>query len=236
MKIPPAFLFLLFWIIAGPGTRAAEIHVDTVNGEVLYGAPGNPATIPVKPHTDIQVGRMQTSLDGSLYASPGPGSKFHLDHDTAVDFTSNGLAAKTGGGQERDVVLAISQGRMTAAGVAGSGHYEIQPPGGRISMGPGLCVLCMHGDAAHVYVAKGSAIIFPHAGTYQKTGLTLLGRPTIGILHSNGTLETQPLNQVAPGIHNCLLSGATPEVAAHVQEGSPNPANLEGNPDVSETE
>jgi hypothetical protein len=231
-----AFLCALVWTAGPCGARADGFHVDKVIGGASYNPPnGLPREI-LRSNTEVTLGSISTDAGGSVYGSPGPGSKFRLGPGSEMRIGNNDMEAKRGGGFERDAVVGLSQGKLTAASVAGGGRYDIHILGGQVSTAAGLCVVCIHGAGAHVYVAQGSVTLFPTAGSYRSGGLTMMARPSIAVLSNKGELEIQPLNQVGPGVTNCLLSGASGGAAAEIEVGLPNPANLKGNPPVSETE
>ena len=225
--------FFLTAMATAPGL-AQTVHLTKIEGGVWYGATREAITQPLVNRAEVGPGFLQTGSDGSLYGSTGPGSKFRIGPSTELEI--QGMRHALPCGIQDALALALTRGKLTAFDVPGAKGYEVHLPGGRVCMASTLCVLCMHGAAAHVYVARGEVEIFPGQGQYHLNGLKMMARPTVAVLDSNGALKLEPLINAAPGTANCLLSGASPEVAAAVQEGSPNPSNTPGNPPVSETQ
>ena len=213
---------------------AQTIHLEKIEGGVWYRKTAQAAEETLQARADIQPGFLRTAADGSFYGSTGPGSKFRLGPDSEVEI--KGVRPVLPCGLRDALAMSLAQGKLTAYDVPGSKAYEVHLPGGRVCMASTLCVLCMHGAAGHVYVAKGQVQLFPNQGIYHQAGLLMKARPTVAVLNGNGVLEIQPLINAAPGTSNCLLSGASPEIAAAIQEGSPSLGNLPGNPPVSPTQ
>jgi hypothetical protein len=217
--------FALWGSVGGWNVRAGEIHIGQVTGEVLYSHDGGGTGTQIKPNTEVQPGFVHTGSDGTMYGSAGPGAKFRVAPGSEIEFTGVD-------GPHNTLHATVSDGKLSAASVAGAGGYELKVPGGRVGIASAVCVLCTHGDSAHVYVAKGDATLYPTQGAYRTRGLLMMARPSIAVLSTNGTLEIQPLTTAAAGAVNCLLSGASPEIAHALQEGLPDPANLPVNPET----
>jgi hypothetical protein len=231
----PFFFLLLLGMLGSRALAGGEIHIAQVTGEVLYGHAGMGSGSQVMPNSEIQPGFLHTGSSGAVYGSAGPGEKFRLAPGSDIQITG-----VNGPGNRMDAT--VFQGKLSAASVAGAGGYDLKVPGGHVGISTAVCVLCTHGDAAHVFVAKGDVTLFPTQGVYKTAGLQMMARPTIAVLSTDGMLEIQPLISAAPGAVSCLLSGASPEIAHALQEGLPDPAilpnplNVKGNPPVSEIE
>lgn len=241
MKMNHALAVFFFLLGTGGSSSAADadIQVEKLQGQVWYGHSESPNNGALKSLAVIHDGFLRTGTDGTLYGSTGRGSNFRIGPGSEVEIDGE-IKGIMPCGVQNPLEVTLEQGKMTFSTLPGANGYEIHIPGGRICMSTSLCVLCMHGDAAHVYVARGSATLFPLQGNYHVTGLRMMARPTIAVMSKDGVLEVQALTSAAPGAVSCLLSGASPEIAQALQESVPtpipNPTNLPVNPPVSETQ
>ena len=240
MKINHALI--AFVLMGVSSTWADGIQIEKVTGNAWYGQTDLATNGTLKAGSETGTGFVRTSEDGALYGSAGPGAKFRLGPGSVAKITGieHGLMPC---GVKNALMVTLLQGKMTTSSVPGSSGYEIRVEGGRVCLATALCVLCMHGDAAHIYVARGSALLFPLLGTFRNSGLRLMARPSIAVMSKEGTMEVEPLTQSAPGAVSCLLSGASPEIGQALSGGLPNPVNvpvnrinLRVNPPVSDIE
>ena len=215
---------------------AIDIHVDNVVGGVWYASAQGQTEQRVKNNSDFAPGYFRTDSDGSMYASPGAGSTFYISHDCAITVRSNSMVTAYGAALQQVAVIDVGEGKITAGGKAPKVLYDILTQGGRVDLAQSVCVLCMHDDGAHVYVASGHVQLFPKSGIYHTRGLTMMARPSVAVMSKRGELRIEPLYQAPVATSNCLLSGATPEIAGHVEHGFANVLNLQPNPPVSDTE
>jgi hypothetical protein len=218
-----------------------NLQVDQVTGEVTAQKTTTGGWTPLQPFSRIGTGgELRTGLDGSLYATVMPGARLHLA--AGSDLKIRGMVDKTqpDGTVMHCLDLGLLQGKITfSLSPATAGHfcYQVHTLGGRVAgVDPSLCVICLHGDGAHLYVAKGYVIMYPKGGPYSIGGIKLVAKAAIGVLGNQGTLDVIPMNRIAPSTANCLLSGAAPAVANQLETAQPNPANTPTNPPVSETE
>jgi hypothetical protein len=226
------------WMRATPAVAADDIRVEEVTGQAWYGAGDAPRHL-LQAGNEIGLGTLSTANDGLVYASPVPGSEFRLAGDSKLRIESDGWQTGPAGEKQRNFVVDLSEGKITTSSrsdAAGDCVYQIRLAGGRISVGSGLCVICVHGDGCHLYVARGSITLYPLHGPLQQKGVRIDAKASIGVLSNSGEVSFQAMNQTASGTSNCLMSGVTPEIVRRFEVGSPNPANLEGNPPVSATE
>lgn len=244
MRITEAVLVgLISWLVTG-AARGEGFHVESVTGQASYVAPQNGTPVALMPNTDLKAGDVLTDSATSIYVSPAPGSEFRLAPDSEMRIKGDDLETQPGEKPERKAALMLMQGKLTGSinpDAAGTCRYEIALSGGRILAENGMFVICVHGDGAHVYVARGYVTLYPAKGQYKETGIRLVAKASIGILGNEGEVSFQRMTQVASGMSNCLLSGLAPEVVEHLQMEMgapkpykfPNPVNRTGNPPVS---
>jgi hypothetical protein len=236
MRIIEAAFFCACWIVGACGAWAATIHVEEVAGQAWYKSATAGAAQLLGSNTQIDKGSVITNVNGSVYASPAPGSRFRLAPATELHVESNSVGKGLGERRERNAVFALTQGKMTGAispRAEGTCCYDIRLAGGRLSVKNGTFVICIHGDGAHLYVARGFVTLYPSQGPYHEAGVRILAKANVGILSDEGQVKLEPMDRVTEGTRNCLLSGATPDILQRVEQVLPEPGNLPGNPPVS---
>lgn len=226
---------VLGWVAISGGLAWADtIHVGDVSGDVKYESPGGQWHV-LQTGSEIDPGLVVTDTNGSAYISPFPGIDLRLAQATQMDIQQN-EKKELPEGWRRGTGLRLRAGKLSGyvqSSLKNPDICDIETSCGKIRVESGTFVVCLHSDGAHLFLQTGHAILYPLKGEFHEPGIRIDAPTNVGVLSSSGEVEIEPLNRVSSGVSNCLLSGVTPEIARHLEIGTPNPDNVPGNRAVS---
>jgi hypothetical protein len=210
-------------LVAGlPLARGQQVHVDDVQGQVLYGAGAAVPRILIKAGQTLGPGTFCACTSGTLSLSAAPGSVLRLNEMGTLRFLGE-IPCATGpmpGTQSR---FQLEQGKLTVM-IREPGNpphcYRVDLHRGSLLMETGLCVMCMHGDGSYVFLARGRASLQSTTTAAKTAVMSLSGNGKVGVLANDGEVEVRPLWTVASATQNCLLAGFKPDGAGGSLGGS----------------